>query len=112
MMSSEELPSELRNLLVHGREVSDALLERLDGDVDPVEVVGLLEGLALVDERRTRLLEQFRKQASSMRRREEERSIRQFVLRALDQVAVPQTTGFLEDYLYARELVEAKSRGM
>lgn len=47
-----------------------------------------------------------------MRRREEERSIRQYVLAALEQIGVPQTTGFLKDYVYATELVEVKSRGM
>jgi hypothetical protein len=97
---------------MEGVQTSEHLLHRLEQDADPVEIVGLLESLALVDERRMRLLEDFRKRASSLRKREEERSIRQFVLRALDQIGVPQTTGFLEDYLYATELVEAKSRGM
>jgi hypothetical protein len=111
-MSSPESTAELRNLLVEGAKTSEHLLHRLEHDANPVEIVGLLEALALVDERRMRLLEDFRKRASSLRKREEERSIRQFVLRALDQIGVPQTTGFLEDYLYATELVEAKSRGM
>jgi hypothetical protein len=103
---------ELRTVLAQGREAADRLLARLDDNADPVEIVSLLESLALVDERREHILEQFRKEASSIRRREEERSIRQFVLRALDEIGVPQTTGFLADYLYATELVEARSRGM
>lgn len=111
-MSSQELSSELRHLLDEGRHTSDALLHRLKSDPDPVEVVSFLEKLSQVDERRSRLLDQYRKQASLSRKREEEWSIRQFVLRALEQIGVPQATGFLEDYVYATELVEAKSRGM
>jgi hypothetical protein len=111
-MPSTELLSELRGLLIHGNEVSDRLLDRLEDTPDPVEIVSLLESLSLTDERRGHLLDQLRKEASSLRKREEERSVRQFVLRALDRIGTPQTTGFLEDYLYATELVEAKSRGM
>jgi hypothetical protein len=111
-MPSTELLSELRGLLVQGNEVSDRLLDRLDDSPDPVEIVSLLESLSVTEERRAHVLDQLRKEASSLRKREEERSIRQFVLRALDRIGTPQTTGFLEDYLYATELVEAKSRGM
>lgn len=111
-MSSTELLSELRSLLAQGNEVADRLLDRLDDSPDPFEIVSLLESLALTDERRAHVLDQLRKEASSLRKREEERSIRQFVLRALEQIGTPQTTGFLEDYLYATELIEAKSRGM
>jgi hypothetical protein len=111
-MDPRDMLAELRDLLLQGREVSNDLLWRLDHDADPVEIVGLLESLALVDERRQRVLDELRKEASSLRRREEDRSIRQFVLRALDELKVPQTPAFLEDYLYATELIEVKSRGM
>jgi hypothetical protein len=111
-MDPRDSTDELRDLLAQGREVSADLLSRLDQDADPVEIVSLLESLALVDERRQRVLDELRKEASSLRRREEDRSIRQFVLRALDELKVPQTPAFLEDYLYATELIEVKSRGM
>jgi hypothetical protein len=111
-VSSDELLTELRGLLVQGNEVSERLLARLEMTPDPIEIVSLLESLALSDERRAHVLDQLRRDASQLRKREEERSIRQFVLRALERIGVPQTTGFLEDYLYATELVEAKSRGM
>ena len=65
-MSSPESTAELRNLLVEGAKTSEHLLHRLEQDADPVEIVGLLEALALVDERRMRLLEDFRKRASSL----------------------------------------------
>jgi hypothetical protein len=110
--TSSESSRELRNMLVHGREVTDQLLARLEHDPDLVEVVGLLESLALVDDRRQRLLDELRKEASSLRRREEDKSVRQLVLRALDELGMPQTPGFLEDYLYGTQLVEVKSRGM
>lgn len=117
-MTTTDLTAELRDVLVDGQGVSGELLARLEslGELgaaaDPVEIVNLLEALARIDERRAGLLDRFRREASSLRRREKERSIRQFVLRALDQIGTPQTTGFLEDYLYTTELIEAKSRGM
>jgi hypothetical protein len=111
-MNSSDLTSELRAVLLDSRKVSEELLERLNDAIEPVEAVSLLESLALIDQRRARVLEQFRTAASTSRRREEERSIRQFVLRALEEIGTPQTAGFLEDYLYARELVVLKTRGM
>jgi hypothetical protein len=111
-MSNSDPMRELKSILVQSREVSGRLLERLDHHPDMIEVVGLLESLSLSDERRAHVLDRLRHEASSVRKREEERSVRQFVLRALERIGTPQTTGFLEDYLYATELVEAKSRGM
>jgi hypothetical protein len=111
-MSAADPRAELHELLEREHGVTGAVLGRLDVDAEAVEIVRLLEELALIDERRSRLLDWFRAEASSMRRREEERSVRQFVLSALDDLGTPQTAGFLEDYLYATEFVEAKSRGM
>ena len=76
-MSTEPTPDllELRELLRHSKEVTASLLKKLDGPVDLVDLVSGLESLATLDERRARLLDQFRKQASSLRQREEERSI-------------------------------------
>jgi hypothetical protein len=88
------------------------VLRRLDsGDLEPVELVGLLESLSLLDQQRAQMLERARREASLTRRRDEERSIRQFVLRALEEIDAPQTAGFLEDYVYARERVVLDTRG-
>jgi hypothetical protein len=111
-MDASDLTSQLRAVLVDGRKVSEELLERLNDTIEPAEAVSLLESLALIDQRRASVLEQFKAAASASRQREEERSIRQFVLSALEEIEMPQTAGFLEDYLYARELVVLKTRGM
>jgi hypothetical protein len=106
-------PAELRALLLDGREVTDRLLAHLeDPAVEPADVLNLLESLAVVEQRKAPLVEAFRAEASTQRRREDERSIRQYILGALDEIGVPQTAGFLEDYLYARDLLLLKTRGM
>jgi hypothetical protein len=105
-MESEQL----RELLELSRGELETLIERLPG-LDPVELVERLEALALLDQRRATFLDAAREYASTSRRRDEERSLRQFVLRALDEIGVPQTAGFLEDYIYARERVLLKTRG-
>jgi hypothetical protein len=81
------------------------------GNVDSVELVAMLESLSLRDQQRAQLLDQARIEASATRRRDEERSIRQFVLHALEEIGAPQTAGFLEDYVYARERVLLSTRG-
>src|SRR5436189_2814389 len=101
---------ELRTLLEASRDEIAVLLERL-ATLEPVELAALLESLALHDQQRAALLHAIRNQASNTRRREEERSIRQFVLRALAEIGSPQTAGFLEDYIYARERIVLKTRG-
>jgi hypothetical protein len=121
MEMSESSLDDLREILAEGQRRSEMLLHRLtqkadvDGqleeELDPLEIVMLLESLAVVDERRARVLERFRKAASTERQRQEERSIRQFVLGALSELEAPQTAGFLEDYVWVTELVEVKSRG-
>ena len=88
------------------------MLEQLDdADPDPSNLVAVLEALVLLDQQRAQLLERIRVEASDTRRRQEERSLRQFVLRALDEIRVPQTAGYLDDYVYASERVVLKSRG-
>jgi hypothetical protein len=102
--------AQLRELLELSLVELESLIERLP-DLDPVELVERLEALALLDQRRATFLDAAREHASTSRRRDEERSLRQFVLRALDEIQVPQTAGFLEDYIYARERVLLKTRG-
>src|SRR5262245_686858 len=111
-MSTSDLSSQLRAILIDSHKVSEELLARIDDSIEPAEAVSLLESLALIDGRRASVLEEFRAAASASRQREEERSIRQFVLTALGEIEMPQTAGFLEDYLYAKELVVLKTRGM
>src|SRR4051812_1321959 len=105
-MLSLDLHTRLRDLLRTTDDELHRLLVTLGGDdVDPVDLVAMLESLALRDQERAALLDAVRLEASRTRRREEERSIRQFVLRALEEIGTPQTAGFLEDYLYARNRV-------
>jgi hypothetical protein len=111
-VSTSDLTSQLRAVLLDSHKVSEELLKRLDDSIEPAEAVSLLESLALIDQRRAIVLEEFKTAASASRQREEERSIRQFVLSALDEIEMPQTAGFLEDYLYATEFVVLKTRGM
>lgn len=109
----DQLRAELRATLVDLRETAAELLSRLDDpEAPPVEVVGLLESLGSIDRTRADLLGQFQEMATRRRLREEERSIRRFVLGALGEIGTPQTAGFLEDYLYARDLVLFRSRGV
>ncbi|MDP9280016.1 MAG: hypothetical protein M3P00_11415 [Gemmatimonadota bacterium] len=109
----EQTVEELRELLLGSRRITDELLARLEEhDLQPSEVISLLESFALVERRLAPIVEQLRTATSQQRQREEERSIRQFVLGALQEIGVPQTAGFLEDYLYASDLVVLKTRGL
>lgn len=111
-MLPPHLHADLRRLLDASLAEIDEILRAVGAEsINAVEVVAMLESLAVLDQQRAALLEAVRAEASQTRRREEERSIRQFVLRALDEVGVPQTSGFLEDYVYARERVVTKTRG-
>jgi hypothetical protein len=113
MTMEPELRVELRGVLVDLCDASTELLSRLDDpDLSPVEVIGMMESLGLIDQRRAKLLDRFQVMATKRRLREVERSIRQFALDALEQIGSPQTAGFLEDYLYARDLVLFRSRGV
>src|SRR5437868_261691 len=113
-MESELPRIELRETLGAMREVAGDLIVRLDADddVSPAEIVGMLESLAQLDRDRADLLEHYRSVAAAHLRRKAERSIRKYVLEALEEVGMPQAVGFLEDYLYASKLVEFKSRGV
>jgi hypothetical protein len=112
-MASDDLSVELRDVLTDVREVADGLLTRLEAaDLTPAQAVGMLESLAQIDRRRADVLSRYRTVAAEQLRRAEERSIRQYVLGALGNIGTPQAAGFLEDYLYAHELVEFRSRGV
>lgn len=108
----DTLNTQVARLLEESRAETSNALERLGAtEVDAVELVAMLESLSRRDHQRAQLLDQARVEASATRRRDEERSIRQFVLHALEEIGVPQTAGFLEDYVYARERVLLSTRG-
>src|SRR4051812_26891066 len=109
---SADLKANLYSLLESTDHELHVLLDALSAEaVDPVELTAMLESLSVRERERARLLDAVRLEASKTRRRDEERSVRQFVLRALGEIGTPQTAGFLEDYLYARDRVVTKTRG-
>ena len=102
----------LRELLLAQRRSLDRLLEYVDdSDISPVRLVELIEAMEQVDERKSPLIRALREQASDLRRREEERSVRQFVLRALEFIGASQPAGFLQEFVWARERVDLNTRG-
>lgn len=103
---------ELRTLFLEQRRAIDRVLERADNpQVSAVQLIELIEAVEQVDERKSQLMRALREEASDLRKREEERSVRQFVLQALDYVGVPQPAGFLQEFVWARERVDLNTRG-
>lgn len=108
----DHLRAELDAVLANEREALDRLIAQVrDPTVDPVALVGAAESLERFDRARSKLIWGLQAAASESRRREEERSIRQFVLRALDSIGSPQNAGFLEEYVWASERVSLNTRG-
>jgi hypothetical protein len=103
---------ELRQLLLEQRRTIDRLLEHVeDPSASPVRLVELIEAMEQLDDRKAPLIRILREEASETRRREEERSVRQFVLRALEFVGAPQSAGFLQEFIWARDRVDLNTRG-
>ena len=103
---------ELRQLLLKERAFLDRLIDQAgDPGVSPARLVDLVEVLESLDHDVERLVAQLREETTAARRQEEERSVRQFVLRALDGLGVPQNAGFLQEYMWARERVDLDTRG-
>ena len=109
---SSDSRQEFRHLLHQQKELTDRLLEQLE---DPsVSSIGLMETIEMsvrLDRRKAELALVFREEVSSQRTREEERSVRQFVLRALNYVACPQPARFLREFMWAHERVDLETRG-
>jgi hypothetical protein len=104
--------AELRSLLVLERRAVDRFLEAIaDPSATPLDLVERGEELDPVVDRRLEVMRQLREQASQLRRREEERSIRQFVLRALEVIGTPQPARFIQEYVWATERVDLDTRG-
>jgi hypothetical protein len=103
---------ELRDVLLEQRRIIDMLVESAgDPSVSAARLAYWAEWLERLDDRRDGLIRALREEATEIRKRDEERSVRQFVLRALDEVDSPQNAGFLQDYVWARFGVDLDTRG-
>jgi hypothetical protein len=112
-VEDDVLSGELRLVAERIRTAADALVTRLDErELSPAQVVALLESIGQLDRERAALLERYRTDVAARVRRDEERSIRQYVLEALERIGTPQTPSFLEDYLAATALVQLNSSGV
>jgi hypothetical protein len=107
-----DLRRELRDVLVEERMTVDRFLELLaQPAATAVDLVERAEELDPVIGRRLNLTRILREEVSGQRRREEDRSIRQFVLGALEAIGVPQPAGFIQEYIWATERVDLATRG-
>ncbi len=116
MLQRPSTPSDsrraLRQLLNQQRQLTDRLLEHLDDpDASSIGLIEIIEASERLDRRKTELTLAFREEVSSLRTREEERSIRQFVLRALDFVGCPQPARFLREFMWVHERIDLETRG-
>ena len=110
--SLDRLRGELGTALSREREALDRLIAQVrDPGVDPVSLVSAAESLERFGRLRSRLVKGLHEVASESRRRQEERSVRQFVLRALAAIGCPQNAGFLEEYVWVSERVALNTRG-
>ena len=88
------------------------LLEILsDPNASSTEMVELIEHIEHMDRRRADLTQLFREEVSTLRKREEDRSVRQVVLRALEFLGAPQPAWFLQEFVWARDRIDLKTRG-
>ena len=109
---SLNLRQEFRALLHDERQMIDQLLEKLDSpDASSVDLVELIEHMDRLDKRKGDLTQVFREEVSTLRKREEDRSVRQVVLRALEFVGAPQPAWFLQEFVWARDRIDLKTRG-
>jgi hypothetical protein len=112
LSESQNAREELRGVLLEQRGIIDMLVENAgDPSVSAAQLAYWAEWLERLDDRRDDLIRALREEATEARKRDEERSVRQFVLRALDDVDSPQTAGFLQDYVWARFEVDLDTRG-
>ena len=101
-----------RQLLHKQKQLIDRLLEQLDDpNVSSLRLLELIEALEGLDRRKAELSVTFREEVSLLRTREEERSVRQFVLRALGFLGCPQPARFLRQFIWAHERIDLETRG-
>ena len=84
--------AELRDVLEEQRGIIDRLLAGVaDSAVSAVQLAHWADWLERLDDRRDALIRALREEATESRKREEERSVRQFVLRALGELDCHRT---------------------
>lgn len=99
-------------MLLEQRGIIDMLVSSAaDPSVPAARLAYWAEWLERLDDRRDELIRALREEATEVRKRDEERSVRQFVLRALDELDSPQNAGFLREYVWARYEVDLDTRG-
>ena len=99
-------------MLLEQRGIIDMLVSSAeDPSVPAARLAYWAEWLERLDDRRDELIRALREEATEVRKRDEERSVRQFVLRALDELDSPQNAGFLQEYVWARYGVDLDTRG-
>jgi len=103
---------DLRTVLHRQLEALEQLLTLASSDdPSPAELINRVDVLESLDEQRDVLIQRIREEASRTRLREEEKSVRQFVLEALKEIDRPQKAGFLNEYVWASEQVNLDTRG-
>jgi hypothetical protein len=103
---------DLRDVLQKQRTVLEQLVEvASNDDPRPAELIDRVDALEALDEKRDALIQLLREEASQTRLREEEKSVRQFVLEALKEIDRPQKAGFLNEFVWASEQVSLDTRG-
>jgi len=102
----------LREVLHEQRNVLEQLVVLAsDDDPRPAELIDRVDVLEGLDAKRDAFIQLLRKEASQTRLRQEEKSVRQFVLEALREIDRPQKAGFLNEYVWASEQVNLDTRG-
>ncbi len=109
ILSSEQ--ALLRGALYDQRQAIDRLLLMLDDpDASLVVLMDQLEALDHLNEYRFQLAKSFRGHASETRRLKAERSVRQYVLQALEVLSLPLPAGHIQDFVWVNERVELNTR--
>jgi hypothetical protein len=106
----------LVQVLDRERHLLTELLRRAHDDhASPAEFAHLADLLDAEHERRNffirELREQAREEAARERPREDDRSVRKFVLAALQEIGSPAKAGFVTEYVWAVERVDLNTRG-
>ncbi len=110
---SDGAREKLRKVLRQERDFLDRLIAQADDpDVPAARLVDLVEELEHLDEQVEELIRRLREETTEERRQEEERSVRWFVVRALDGIGLPQNAAFLQEYMWARDRVDLDTRGL
>lgn len=112
LQPNRETSEELREVLSQQEALIAQLIRELaDPDDAPVRIVELIEAIELLDHRKSELVQEFRELVSSFRMKEEERSVRQVILRALEFAGSPQPAWFLQEFVWAHYRIDLKTRG-